>query len=429
MSEQFKLSLPAAILININIMLGAGIFMNTLPLAKLSGLLGAAAYFIVGVLMLPLVITVAQLLKIHPGGSFYTFGTKEINKTTGFFAIWAYFIAKLASSTLMIHFFSLIMHQVQFPILSNINVFALDILIICIFTALNMLNLKSGMQIQSMFLILKAMPIFFVILSGIFLFTSQNISSTNMLWTGLIPAMPWVIYAFTGFESACSISRHIKNPDVNAPKAIFISYGIVILILCTYQFLFYTLLGPALSNSGDYFEAFPYLLKTILPISDTLRYKLQGIFQLAIASSALGGAYGILYSNNWNLYTLVENRHIYFSNFIGKLNKYNIPFICVIIEALICMSYLYITNGKRESLQQIAALGSTIAYSICAISLLYAYNNRKQSKWLPYMAIFNCLMLILFCLKGFLISGISPLIIFGAILLFGIFMFKTTPSI
>ena len=40
MTNEYKLSLPAAILININIMLGAGIFINTLNLAKFSASFG-----------------------------------------------------------------------------------------------------------------------------------------------------------------------------------------------------------------------------------------------------------------------------------------------------------------------------------------------------------------------------------------------------
>ena len=424
MPDSYKLSLPAAIIININIMLGAGIFLNSLTLANFAGLLGWAVYALVGVLMLPLVLCIANLSRLYPAGSFYTFGSKEINKITGFLCIWSYFTAKLASSTLMIHFFSLIISNL-IPFFSNINIFVLDLILLAIFTLLNMLNLKSGMKIQILFMVLKAMPILFVILSGLFLFTAHNITAQNLLWSGILPSIPLVIYAFTGFESACSLSRHIRNPDKNAPKAILISYGIVILILCLYQFLFFITIGPTLAKAGHYFEAFP-LLFSIIPISELFKFKLLAILQLAIATSALGGAYGILYSNNWNLYTLVENKHVFFANLLAKLNRFNIPYICIMIETFICISYLFITNGEKIPLQQISALGSTIAYTICSVALLYANKKEKKSIWLPILAIFNCLLLITFCINGLFLNGIYPLIIFITILVAGLIMFKIT---
>ncbi len=425
---EYKLSLRSAILVNINIMLGAGIFINSLPLAKFAGALGSAVYAIVGIFMIPLVYTVATLLKIHPGGSFYTFAKAEINETAGFFTSWAYFTAKLASSTLMIHFFSLIV-QSLIPIFSSINVITLDLIIICIFTILNMFNLKAGSRIQLTFMLFKMIPILFVILSGLFLLSTKNISAENIILSGIFPSIPLVIYAFTGFEAACSLSRHIKNPDKNAPKAIFISYSIVILILCSYQFLFYSSLGSELAKGAHYFEAFPMLLQIVFPFNDLLRFKLKAILQLAIASSALGGAYGILYSNNWNLYALVENKHVFFKDKLIKLNSYNIPFWCVIIESLFCISYLLITRGYNIPLQQIGAFGSTIAYTLSSIALIFACKKSSLLKkiiWIPIISLINCLILLGFCIKGFITTGAIPLYAFVAVVIVGMIMYFLT---
>lgn len=424
--SQFKLALPAAIIMNINIMLGSGIFINTLPLAKMTGVFGAAIYALIGIAMLPLVFTIAQLSKIHPSGTFYIFGKKEINTAVGFLCSWSYFTAKLASSTLMIHFFSLII-QSLLPFLKTINIFALDFIIILFFTALNMLNLQSGIKIQSIFIILKAIPILFVILSGLFLFNTNYISSENIIWQGVPAAIPLVIFAFTGFEAASSISRHIKNPDKNAPKAIFISYAIVILILCSYQFSFYSILGPLLTKASNYFEAFPSLVKIMISATQSLKFKFEVLLQFAIAFSAVGGAYGILYSNNWNLYSLVENNHLFFSKYLKKLNRYNMPYLCIIIESFICLSYLAITKGNNIQLQQIGALGSIIAYTISAFALLFA-NLRKSKKqiWLPLLAVVNCLILSSFAIRGLLINGYYPLIIFLWVIFFGMLMYFLT---
>ncbi len=70
MLQTQKLSLPAAILININIMLGAGIFINTPDLAQRAGWLGFLAYALIGILMFPLILTIAELLRRHPTTGF-----------------------------------------------------------------------------------------------------------------------------------------------------------------------------------------------------------------------------------------------------------------------------------------------------------------------------------------------------------------------
>ena len=98
--SSFKLSLPAAIIINMNIMLGVGLFVNTISLAKMAGIMSPFIYLFVACLMLPLVLTIAKLLKLHPGGSFYAFGAQEISPLFGFLASWSYFISKMASATL-----------------------------------------------------------------------------------------------------------------------------------------------------------------------------------------------------------------------------------------------------------------------------------------------------------------------------------------
>src|SRR5437870_4968280 len=123
-TQDYKISLPSAVLININIMLGAGIFINTANLAKRSAELGALMYLLVGLLMLPLILSIAQLLRLHPAGGFYVFAQKEINPFAGFLSGWCYFTAKLASCMLMIHVSMTLIQQI-FPVMKMIHTFVL----------------------------------------------------------------------------------------------------------------------------------------------------------------------------------------------------------------------------------------------------------------------------------------------------------------
>lgn len=103
MATETKLSLPTAVLISLNIMMGGGIFINTVELAKRAGALSGFMYPLIGLLIAPLMLTIAALIKLHPAGGFYIFGQKEINPFVGYLSTWSYFIAKLASASLMIY--------------------------------------------------------------------------------------------------------------------------------------------------------------------------------------------------------------------------------------------------------------------------------------------------------------------------------------
>ena len=92
MSTDHKLSLKTALFINVNVMLGIGIFMNTIVLTKIAGAFAFVAYALIGIMMLPLIISIAELIKMHPQGGFYIYARKEIHPFAGFLSAWGYFV-------------------------------------------------------------------------------------------------------------------------------------------------------------------------------------------------------------------------------------------------------------------------------------------------------------------------------------------------
>ena len=153
MSHHHKLSFGTAILVNLNIMFGAGIFINTLSLSHLAGFLGFVSYSIAALLLVPLIISMATLIEQFPDGGFYAYAAKSVNAITGFFSAWAYFTGKLASAALLIHVFSTLITTL-IPLLS-INPFILDGIILCLFTWLNLLHMKTGRILMYAFIFLK----------------------------------------------------------------------------------------------------------------------------------------------------------------------------------------------------------------------------------------------------------------------------------
>lgn len=425
MSETHKLSLTTAILININIMIGVGVFINTTALAKQAGALGAMSYLILGLLMLPLIVSISQLLTIHPQGGFYVYAKKEITQFAGFVSAWSYFIGKLASAALMIHVSVLFLKEL-FPALSSVPQLLLDLFFLFLFISLNMLHVKTGSILQVLFTTFKLFPILFLIATGIFLFNGSAIASSDLLWTGIPSTLPLVLYGILGFEAACSLSSQIREPEKNASRAVLISFGTVICMYFLYQFIFYGALGQALAQCPDYRSMFPLFVHTLFGgASAYTRFLITGI-HLCIASSAMSAAYSIIFSNTWNLYTLAQNNHVFGAKWFVQLNRYHIPWLCVLTEGFICVIHLLVTHADQISLQITGALGSVIAYTLSVLALLMAKRNRPHMPihgLVPLCGFLSCLLLMSSCLYGLYHAGIYSLYSFCCLLIFGVVMY------
>ena len=425
MSESHKLSLVSAILININIMLGSGIFINTVLLSKASGALGALVYLLVGLLMLPLIIVFAELLKFNQGGTFYEFG-HIIHPFVGFLSSWSYFTAKLASCALSVHIFVTLVQRL-IPVLSTCNPLMFDSGIIILFLCLNLFNMRIGRSIQYAFIVLKLIPITFVLLAALFFFTGAYYTVDTFMWEGIPESIPFVLFAFSGFEASCSLSRSIRDPHKNGPRAIFISYFIVLSILILYQLGLFGILGSQLGGLASFRDVYPVLVTGIFPNSASLQVFFKAITLLGIAASSLGASYGIMYSNAWNLYALAQHGHTFVPTYIGQLNRHHVPFVCVIIEGILALSYTWLAQGNQVPLQQMSALGSTIAYSLSAISFMFvALFITRNHRLVAALSLVSCLVLAASTINNGMVFGAAAYYGYGALIIAGLFMFSVT---
>jgi amino acid transporter len=248
-----------------------------------------------------------------------------------------------------------------------------------------------------------------------------------MLWDGLPSCIPLVLFAVLGFEAACSLSSKIENPEKNAPKAIVISFAAVIGIYCLYQFLAYAMLGDVANSLSGYKDFFAYLAHLISPVAYD---KTMALLYCTIALSTLGGAYGILYSNMWNLHTLAQHKHIVYAPLFTSLNTHAMPTWCVIAEVSICLLYLFVSGGTALPLQQIAATSCAITYGISICALIAAKKNRSINfSWvLTLCGFINCLMLATLCVVYVLRGSHPALYVFVGLLISGVGMFLATKN-
>lgn len=418
MTSHQKLSLKDAIFMNLTIMMGAGIITNTVLLTKNSGLLACVSYFVMGIVMLPLISSIAQLIQIHPSGGFYAYA-KPISPLLAFISCWTYFFAKLASASLILFVSATFIKQLLPALLGNVGTIQVTLTMLTLFIYLNLFNLKAGSKLQQLFFIAKSIPILFVAIAGIMTIPTITIATPTIDLLSIISSLPFILYSFTGFEAACAMSRNIQDPIKNGPKAIFYSFFIVIGIYALFQLLIAIMLMPNITNLVDYKDTFPQII-SLLTINPENKQYLTSLINLVIGFSTLGGAYGIIFSNSWNLLVLAEHNHTIKPKFFSTVNKHNIPTVAVITQGLICCLFILVTKGAQVPLQQIAALGTIIAYTISVASFLL---QTKGSKTTPICALITCFGLIAAYFASNITYGFTSFWLFAAMSLLGLIMY------
>ena len=414
-----RLSLTAAILINLNIMLGSGIFINVILLTQQADALSPLAYPLVGLMIFPLIAAFSILLAQIPGGTFYEIGS-TIHPLAGFISSWGYFIGKLASAALSMHI-SVTTAQQLIPSLQALSPFFLDALLLVIFVLLTIFNVKTGRPVQYFFFSLKAIALAIGIGIGFAYFEPVHFMYATYPWAHLPSTVPFILFAFAGFEASCSLSKSIENPEKNGPRAIMFSYAIVLTVVTLYQLALYGALGSMIRDLSTFREPFVAILSRMSGSYPHLSSLLLGGALAGIATSALGARYGILYSNIWNLQTLASYKTIPFSKQLTQLNRFYAPVACIFVAAFLMLGYLIGSRGNIVPLQLISASANTLSYSISiAAFLTLCFGTLKQHRFIALLSVGSCLLLIAATLVNAFTYGAFPYFIYGILIAIGV---------
>lgn len=398
-------------------MIGAGVFINTIILSQFAGGLGALTYFIVALLLLPLIFVFSKLLFRVPGGSLYEFGSL-LSPTAGFLSIWGYYAAKLAGAAVGIHTCVLLLQEIL-PPLQGTSPLIYDCIIIGIFTFLNTRNVSFGSAMQMFFILMKAIPLLAVIIPSIFTI-AHGVDLEPYLWDGMISCLPFVLFVFSGFEACCAISAQLPNPAKNAPLVLLSSYATALTIIMLYQAGFYLLGGETLLTLSSFIQGIPIALSYACKYTWLYAVVFVGSI-LGIAMSALGASYSIIYSNIWNVHRIATLNLLPQSALIKRANAHGAPLVAVFITSLICASYLIITGGAQALLQQISALGATTAYCITSLAFLWQRNN-VHDLLLGILSLTSCAILLSGIIKNSVVFGPLPLATFITVCIIGIIL-------
>lgn len=408
------------------IMIGSGIFYIGGIVLERSGMslsLALLVWIIGGLITLLSGICYAELGAMMPkaGGS-YVYLREAFGERTAFMSGFSNFILGSSGSNaaLAMAFCAAIASMIpdSFFAQSQIAQKALAIFMIALLTVINIFGVKLGSAVQNIFLVLKMLPIFLILICGLIMgnetpslsiIPASNpsfIQICGMIAFGVVATM----WAYEGWTNLNGIAEEIKHPKRNLPLAIIISIISVTVLYVLFNYAVYRVL--------------PY--DTILEMVNSGNYYLG----TAAANSLFGSAGGIIVGsamilaifNSLNGCVMVFPRTYYamardgaFFKGMAKLHPtYKTPVNALIVSGVV--SILLVLARDLSQLTSLVAFCAMVFntltfYAVIRLRKKYPTMDRPYKVWgYPFMIIVICLIMVGLMINTFMEDPITSII-------------------
>ncbi|MGD9108686.1 MAG: amino acid permease [Gammaproteobacteria bacterium] len=364
-------------------MIGSGIFLLPSTLAKL-GSISLLAWILTALGAFCIAITFAKssTLVKHKSGGPYAYAEVGFGRFIGFQTAYNYWIAVwVGNAAIAIAAIGYLI--VFFPIFNNTVIGCiLAIVLVWLFTIVNLLGMRVAGFVQILITILKFIPIFLFAIIGWWYFhpsfLTQHFNVTPLSNFKVFSyAIPLTLWAFIGIESATIPAESVNNPEVNIPLATLLGTLIAtVAYLASATVIMGMIPMQVLAHSTSPFAA----------AADVIFGKWGNWL---IALGAIISCLGCL--NGWILIQaqipMAAADDDLFPKIFAKRNKDGIPAYGIIITS-ICMTLLLLIttspdlNKEFQIIISIAVIASLISYfytAIAEIILLKKEGNKTGS--------------------------------------------------
>jgi amino acid transporter len=372
MSKSAKISFWPAVLMNINVIVGAGILFAPQLMAQKAGNVSFLGWLGTGLLVLPVVWCIAQASRVFSGdGGFYTYCSKGINPTVGFIAQWAYILGYMGTAgTLAMAVRDTLVQRVGLEVVGEYPLI-FNTVVIAFFTLLNLMSLNIITAIQSGATLLKLVPIFIGIACVPFYF-STNVTYPAAELMNLGMTIPGAIFAFWGFEACTSIGHMLKDGSQSVGKVMLTAFFITVALYSLFHFgLIHIMGGGNLAAQGA--VAFP----AFLGLSPKLVGVCSNAILAAIIFSWLSSIFGVLLANVSNLYMVAKQKLIAGDKALVSVNSAGRPTVAAAVYAVALWVLLFFINTSSVFVG-LTNIGVSTALALTLVALLIAFFKKRD---------------------------------------------------
>ena len=217
-------------------------------------------------------------------------------------------------------------------------------------TAYNMVGVKLASVVQNVSMIAKMVPVAIILLAALFVgrvtpdlsfgsagvYAAENNTSVFSMIALAVVASLW---AYEGWTNLNTVAEEMKNPRKNLPLALIIGIGGVTILYTLFNFAIMKVLPheeiAAMIDAGD------------LYLGTAVAKKLLGsagavVVTVGMVLAMFGSMNGLILAQPRMYYAMAKEGH-FFKSFT-KLNKQKIPYVPVIVQAVISSALVLLRN-------------------------------------------------------------------------------------
>lgn len=347
----------------INVVIGSGIFVLPALVSEGLGSAGILAYLFCGFLITLIMLGFAELgSKINVTGGAYAYIEIAFGKYFGFLATNLLIFGTSLMATAAVANALAGTLAYLFPIFNDHLVrIAFFIAIFSGLAITNVIGVKKGITLVKFTTIAKLAPLLLLVIWG-----STRIVFDNLVWHE-IPAFSDIgkislilFFAFQGAESSLSVGGEVKNPRKTVPKAILLSFMIILLLYIAVQLVSQGILGDSFPNYKD------------APLAEVAK-RIMGPLGLTIMiSGAAISMFGYLSSDTLNmprvLFRSAKDKVIPIRALSLVHSKYATPYIAVIVYT--SLGCFFAITGEFKQLAILSSSSVLLVYLGVAFAVM-----------------------------------------------------------
>ena len=325
----------------VNSILGSGVF--GLP-STVAGLLGNYSPYAVraaGAGMGVIMGCFAEVAsRFRQAGGPYLYARVAFGRLMGIQTAWMLWLGQIAAPAANANLFVIYLGEF-WPHAKNPLPRALILTVLVgLLTFINIRGVRAGAEVSNLFTAAKLVPLFGVIVLGLFVlynhhWTIANASVTSPGATQWMKAVLLLVFAYGGFETALAPMSEAKNPRRDAPFALFVALLLCAVIYALIQWVVVGVLPNAMGSQR--------------PLADVARVAIGPIGAALVAVGALISFYGYLSAKILAMprvtFALAEQGD-FPKTFAAVHRRYHTPYVSVLVFAALVWGFALMGEFK-----------------------------------------------------------------------------------
>lgn len=403
MSHKRTLGLVETFSIASGAMISSGLFILPAVLYAQVGSAVVSIYFLAGLMMIPSIMSKAELSTAMPkSGGTYFFVERSLGTLLGTFAGFAgWFSIALKGAFSLVGigaFWSFIS-----PDASPSTYKFIACICVIIFTLINLSGTHGSARSQVyMVMILLAILVGYILLGGLRI---RSIGMPDLIprkFTGLLPMVGMVFVSFGGLTKVAAVAHDIKNPGKLLPRSMFLSFFVVMIVYILGTGVTVALLDPEV------------LKNTLTPFSlggDILAGR-PGAIALSIAAliAFATTANAAILSASQNPAAMADDGLL--PSWMGRKNAKGVPVPAVLLTGgfmIMVILGLNLSNLVKaaSTMKLILFLLVNLSVILMRESRIVSYRPQYRAPFYPVLPILGVLL----CVMLIYVMGVMPLIL------------------